>query len=379
MSSPFRVTRVITWLPVGGIERRIVAVLPRLAEKGLEVRLVCIREYGPLAEELRAAGVPVDLVPFRSRLDPRGMRELSAYLRQHRSHVIHAHMYRSGVAGTIAGRMAGTPVIFTQVHNVDSWDSKRQVLLDRFLCRWRSGVLCVSKAVQEDVCQRLRIPAGKAPVLYNGVDTNAFQPDPQARRAVRQELGVDERTAVLLVPARLHGNKNPLATLRVFQLVIRERPRPALLVFAGDGPLRDEIESEIKQLGIGDRVRLLGSRDDMPALYNAADAVLLSTRKEGFSNAIVEALACGKPVLAADVGGNGEAITGITGWIHPRGDEEEFAKQLAEALNDLDALRARSEDCRVRAMRFSLDRLVEETFTLYQKAYDEYRIRKAGG
>ncbi|MDK2972823.1 MAG: hypothetical protein PWP23_2578 [Candidatus Sumerlaeota bacterium] len=366
---PIRVVRAITWLPVGGIERRLVAVLPRLAALGFDIRLVCLREFGPLAEEIRAAGVPVDLLKMKTRLHPPGLRAFAAYLREHRTQILHAHMYRASVPGTVAARMAHTPVVFGQVHNVGTWESSRQVWTDRFLCRWRTGMIAVSQAVQRDVCATLGLPEEQVRVLYNGIDTDHFFPDPQLRATARRELALDDDTVALLVPARLHANKNPQGVLTAFEAASARAPHRAVLLFAGKGPLEEEVRAAIAQRGLAERVRLLGSRDDMPALYNAADAVVLSSFKEGFSNAVVEALACGKPVIAADVGGNKEAVNDErVGWIHEAGDGEALARQMAEALANPAALVARADDCRARALVFSLDGLVEQTATLYRQA-----------
>ena len=369
MSEPIRVTRLITWLPVGGIERRLVSVLPRLRDRGFDVRLVCIREYGVLADELRESGVPVDLVELKSRLHPLGIRSLAAYLRQHRTQLVHAHMYRAAVPGTIAARLARVPVIYSQIHNVDSWDNGRQVLMDRFLARARTGVICVSKAVRDDVCATLGLPREKTPILYNGSDTETFQPDEDLRRRGREELGLDDNSLAVLVPARLHSQKNPLGTLEAFAAAREKADTPVVLLFAGKGPMEEEIRARIREHGLQDSVRLLGTRDDMPALYNACDLMLLSSFKEGFSNAVVEALACGKPVVASDVGGNAEAISSRDfGWIHPPGDGDALTAQLAEAFSNPEALRSMASACRARGEVFSLDRLVEKTEKLYRDA-----------
>ncbi len=366
------IVRVITWLPVGGIERRLVSVLPRLKEKGWPVHLILIREEGPLAAELRAKGVPVELIPLKSRLDPVGIRRLSQKLQQLRAGLVHAHMYRSSVPATIASRFARVPVIFSQVHNVDTWESSRQASMDRFLSRWRTGTVCVSRAVQQDVCEVLRLPVSKAPVLYNGCDTEIFKPDGEARAKTRTGLGLENDTVAVLVPARLHSNKNPLGVLKAFLEARRTTNDKAVLLYAGGGGLEADLRAGIDSAGAAEHVRLLGRRDDMAGLYNAADVVLLSSFKEGFSNAVVEALACGKPVIAADVGGNREAIdSSEVGWIHTAGDHEAMVRQISEAIGIREGLKHRSRACRERGLVFSLDQLVADTDALYRKALTE--------
>ncbi|MCB2155840.1 glycosyltransferase [bacterium] len=371
MTNPTLV-RIITWLPIGGIERRLVSVLPRLRDRGYNVRLVCVRELGALAPELQDAGIPVDLVKLRTRLDPAGLRKLAAYMRQHNASIVHTHMYRSNVPGTIAARLAKVPVNFAQVHNVDTWESARQRSMDRFLTRWRTGVICVSGAVQRDVVQTLNIAPERAPILYNGSDTERFRPDAELRRHGREALGVDKDRLVVLVPARIHGNKNPIGVVQAFKEARAKVGTDPLLFWAGKGPMQDRLREAIPAEGLGDCFRLLGARDDMPELYNAADVVLLSSSKEGFSNAVVEALACGKPVVAADVGGNAEAIDSpAVGWIHEAGSHEQLVAQLAEAMSGREALVRRAGACRKRGLRFSLDALIDDTDALYRRALED--------
>ena len=369
MSSQPVVVRAITWLPVGGIERRLVTVVPKLRDRGWDIRVLCLREEGPLAPELRDRGIPVGVIPFRSRLSPAGLLAFRRYLRSCDAQVLHSHMYRSNVPATIAGRLAGTPVIFSQIHNVDSWDTPRQAALDRLLAGWRTGTISVSAAVQRDVINRLAIPAEKAPVLYNGIDLDLFRPDAERRRVLRKEWGVSPDSLLLLVPARLHPQKNPLGVLDAFRQLLATAPGPApFLVFVGAGKLEESLRAAAADLK--GQVLILGQRDDMPAVYNAADAIVLSSLKEGFSNAVVEALACGKPVIASNVGGNAEAVDSpAVGWIHPPGNPEALTKQLLEACRSgPEGLRAMEADCIARARHFSVDALVEATHQLYRRA-----------
>jgi glycosyltransferase involved in cell wall biosynthesis len=357
------IVRVITWLPVGGIERRLVATLPRLAALGWDVSLACLRERGALADQLEAAGVPVRVIPFRSRLSPLALRALAAHFRARRASIVHAHMYRSNIPATIAARAAGVPAMFAHIHNVGTWETPRQAWLDRATARWRTGTIAVSEAVAADVRATLRLPPERVPVIHNGIDTEEFRPDPALREATRAALGIAPGERMVLVPARLHPNKNPLGMIEAFAAAA---PPEARLAFAGDGPMRAEIEAALAARGLGSRAMLLGRRDDMPALYNAADLTALPSLKEGFSNAILEALACGCPVLASDAGGNGEAITPETGWLHRAGDQEGLRRDLAAALAGDAAGRATA--CRTRALEFSIDRMIANVHALYCRA-----------
>lgn len=370
MSNPTLI-RVITWLPVGGIERRLVAVAPRLRDKGWNVRVVCIREEGPLGQQLRDQNIPLDVFPFHSRLSPPGIWKLARYFRQHKAQVVHCHMYRSNIPGSLAAALAGVPVRMAQIHNVDSWDNPRQILTDRLSCRFRTGTFAVSRAVQRDVMKKLGVPEQKVPILYNGVDVTQFIENQEARRSVREELGIPNEGLLFLIPARLHPQKNPLGVLDAICKILGKYPQQKIyFAFAGKGKLEDELKEAIKNRRVSEKILMLGTRDDMVAIYNATDAVILSSFKEGFSNAVIEALACGKPVIASDVGGNKEAISDRKyGWIHQAGDGEALVQQLSEACDlGLEGLEKMALDCRARAEVFSLDALIENTHKFYCQA-----------
>ncbi len=362
---PLSVLRVITWLPVGGIERKILAVLPRLDPERFRVRLVCLRERGALADELEKAGIPVDLNPMPSRLSPMGLRNLSRYMKEHEIDIVHAHMYRSSVPATIAARLAGVPAMVSQVHNVQTWETIRQRWLDRFLCRWRTSIVAVSEQVRRDVIRNLRVEREKTRVIYNGVDVNRFS-DRSLREPTRKALGLRPRDMAIIYHGRLVEQKNPDLLLKIGAEIARIRVG-VRVVIAGDGPLREELERKTKEMGMEAQVRFLGRRDDVPALLQAADMSVLPSFKEGFSNAVLEAMAAGLPVVATDVGGNAEAIEhGKSGWIVPPHNTGAFLNAVAELVDDPKERVRMGREARKRAERFSLDRMVLEVEDLYE-------------
>lgn len=369
---PFPVTRLITWLPVGGIERRLVAVLPQLDRTLFAPRLICLRERGPLADELEASGVPVSVVPFRSRLSPAAIWRLARALRG--SAIVHAHMYRANVPGTIAARLAGVPVILGQVHNVDTWQTGRQRLMDRLTARRRTATIAVSRRVQEDVCRTLRLPPERVPVLHNGIDLAPFRA-PLDREALRAELGLRSDQVAVLCAARLHPQKNHRGLLQALVRLPSALP-PWRCLVAGDGPERANLEQLAVAHGLQHRVVFLGQRRDVPRLMRACDLSVLPSDKEGFSNTVLESLAAGLPVVATDVGGNAEAIEhGVSGFLTGRADVEDLAERLAQLIADAGLRRRMAAAALAAAPRFSLESMVSETQKLYLRLLREARPR----
>ncbi len=360
----YHILRTITWLPHGGIERRLVSLLPRLNQPPFRVSLVCIRERGPLAHELEQAGVPISVVPLRSRLDPAGLRALSRWMRSQQVDLVHSHMYRSNVPSTIAARMSGVRRILCQVHNIDSWDTPRQCIMDRLLTPWRTKLLAVSESVKKDIIVRLGCASEKVKVLYNGIDIKRYEtahPGPQLIR----ELNLSQGQRLVVMAARLVEQKRHTRLLRALEMIRDDLP-PTRVVLVGDGKLRSVLEQEVAARRLSRWVSFLGHRDDVPEILSLAALSVLTSDKEGFSNAIVESLAAGVPVVATDVGGNREAVVnGECGFLVAPDDLHGLAQAIRKILVD-DGLRKRMAiAAQERARSFSLDRMLEETRNLY--------------
>ena len=371
------ILRVITWLPVGGIEQKLVAILPKIQDAGKgSVRLCCIRERGPLADDLERAGVPVDLIPFKRRWDVPAILKLRNLIRKHKIDVVHSHMYRSNVPAAVAARLAGAKVVVAQVHNVDTWETRRQLWMDRALMGWRDAVVSVSEAVRRDVREKLGVSEQKARLIYNGVDVDRFgSPSPDARDRLREEWGIPQDAVVAMMLSRLHPQKNPLGLLNAFARIEAAVPR-LRIVYVGTGPQREEVARMVEERGLASRVHMVGERRDIPDALAAADIAVLPSFKEGFSNTVLESMAAGKPIVCTDVGGNAEVvIPGETGYIEPPGDNEAFGESLKKLAQDSALRQVFGDASRARVQRFSLDRMAQDTIDLYEELLSAKRMR----
>jgi glycosyltransferase involved in cell wall biosynthesis len=367
---PLRLVRLITRLPIGGVERRLVATLPRIDHEIFAPELICLRERGSLAEDLERAGIPVRVLPLRSRLGPMGLWRLSRHLRG--ADIVHSHMYRSNVPGTVAARFARVPVIVGHIHNVDTWERSNQRRWDRLTARRRAATIAVSHRVQRNVCETLGLEPALVPVIHNGIDLEPFE-TPFDRTAARADLGIEEGAVALICAARLHSQKNHRGLLEAVASLPGDLP-PWTLLLAGDGDEREGLEQMVAQRGLGSRVRFLGSRDDVPRLLRACDVAALASEKEGFSNVVLESLAAGLPVVATDVGGNAEAIEeGESGSLVPRGDMSAFADRLARLIADGELRGRMAQRARQRARCFSLEEMIRKTECLYLETLRDRR------
>ncbi len=381
--SRYRILRMITWLPQGGIERKIVAVLPKLNPELFDVHLCCIRERGALADDLERQGVPVHLIPFKSRLDPFAIMRLRRLTKELNIDLIHSHMYRANTPATALKVLDSNLRVIGHYHNVNTWESPRQRKMDRFMAMRRDMNVAVSEAVRENVVDNLDIPEEITTTLYNCVDLDEFRRlSSDERTTLRDDLGIAHTDKVIIMVARVVRQKNQRLVIETAPEILRTCPE-ARFVFVGGGPDEEEIKTLAKDTGIAERCIFLGRRDDVPRLLGASDVAILPSFKEGFSNAVLEAMACGLPVIASDVGGNAEIIDpGINGYLlettsdaaSPYGiaiPTPQFPRLLKRLLTDDDHRMHLGQAAWDRSRHYGIDAMVREVEQLYLEVLED--------
>jgi len=370
------VMRIYTRLEVGGIEQQLLRTLPRLAARGrYRVSLCLLRSEGALAEPLRDTGVPVHVLPARGRLHPALMLGLRRLFLSESVRIVHAHTYGANTSATVAARLTGVPAVIGSIHNMDTIVKPRRLLQERCVARMRDLTLAVSERVRRNYMEATGLPASRTGVLYNGIDTAPYDGLPRDPAAAFREFGIAPGRPVVICVARLVEFKRHEGLLAAARTVVDQRPE-ALFLFVGDGPCEQHLRAETARLGLSGNVVFAGLRMDTPALLRASTVSVLASRKEGFSNVVIESLAAGVPMVATDVGGNSEAVEdGISGFIVPPGDDAALAAGILSLLNDPVLLARMQAAARARAETFSLDSIVLRT----EAIYDRLLGREGGG
>jgi glycosyltransferase involved in cell wall biosynthesis len=214
------------------------------------------------------------------------------------------------------------------------------------------------------------VPEARLETIYNGVDTARFSPDAPARRALPSGFAPDGSIVVGTI-GRLDALKNQIGLARAFVRVLTLRPalRASLrLVIIGDGKVRADIEAVLAAANARELAWLPGFRDDMPEIYRALDIFLLPSLREGISNTLLEAMASGRPVIAARVGGNPEIVPdGIAGQLVAQPDDDIFARAILAYVDDPVLLRRHGEGARAHVLRrFSLAAMVGSYDRVYR-------------
>lgn len=379
-----KILHVISGLGDGGAE----AVLYRLiTSDGVDVHhvvsLIGIGKYGPL---LRAAGTTVTTLDMpRGCVTPDGFGTLWRTVRTWRPDVVQAWMYHADLLAGIVSRLNGIPVVWGIRHTVlDRARASRATMAVAWTCARLSRrvpkriVCCAETARQVHVAKGY--DARRMVVIPNGYDLARLAPDPDARSRVRRELGVGEDCELVGMVARFDPYKdhaNLIATLG--RLRAEGRRFEVVLVGAGMDDGNTVLATLLDKAGITRQVHLLGPRPDIPAVMNALDLHVLSSSAEAFPNVLAEAMACGTPCVATDVG-DAARIVGETGWIVPPRDANALADAVGRALDEHarhDMWKRRQELARQRiTAEFGIEKMVERYRAVWRAAATRSSTRR---
>lgn len=351
---PVSIAFCITELDPGGAERALVQLVTRLDRTQWQPVVYCLAGEAELAGELRQHDIPVTCLGARGVGSVGVIPRLASLLRQQRPALLQTFLYHANIVGRLAGSMARVPHVVSGIR-VAEQRSRFRLWLDRATDRWVSRHVCVSEAVAKFSIEQGGLPVDKVVVIPNGVDAERFQ---TATAADLSEFGIPPGTPIVLYVGRLDPQKAPLDLLAALRmLAVRRNDFHAL--FVGDGPLRSELQSAIAASELNGRVHLIGRREDVPALMQAASCLALPSRWEGMPNVVLEAMAAGLPVVATEVEGSTELLrpggkSGDFGLLVPPGSPERMSVVIDGVLNS-------SED--VTAMALASQRHVMEHFT----------------
>ncbi len=364
---PLRVVQVVRSLRTGGQEMLLTRLVERLDPSRFAIAVLVLQGHdeagGALWKRIAARGIEVrGLFAPPAGFSPRLVVDLARALRALRADVVHAHNFQPLLYTGLASRLTPGVAIVATAHGYRTWGTFR---FDRAL-RWLLPRHVVA-AVSPELATALAARGYESEVVLNGVDVDGLAPTAD-RAPFRAALGLDREAWVIGTVGRLAPEKDHATLLRAMRRVVDVEPNARLLI-AGDGPLRRELEELARTLDLGDRVRFLGERSDVHGLLSALDVFCLSSRTEGTSLSLLEAMAGEVPVVATAVGGTPSVVDGgAAAKLVAANDPEALAAALLEVGRDRDAASGRAAlGRRIVVSRFALRKMVDRYAELYTR------------
>jgi glycosyltransferase involved in cell wall biosynthesis len=300
---PTRIAFCITDLDAGGAERALVQIVTRLNRQRWESVVFCLSGEAELAAVLRNAGISVTCLGATKGSILRVVWQLHRGLAQTRPAILQTFLYHANVAGRIAGKAARVPFIVSGIRVAEKRSSLR-LWVDRATDWMVDRHICVSRDVAAFSTGPGRLPAAKIGVIPNGVDAAQFA---AAIPADLTPFGIPKGSRTVLYVGRLDQQKGPSVLLEAMKEVLPAHADLHVL-FVGDGPLREKLRAWVGEKKLDSRVHFVGRRDDVPSLLRSATLFVLPSLWEGLPNVVLEAMAAGLPVVAADVEGISELV-----------------------------------------------------------------------
>jgi glycosyltransferase involved in cell wall biosynthesis len=327
-----RILFLSTSMGMGGADSQLLAAAQGLRERDHEVRIVSLTALGPMGLRAQELGLTTESLDMaRGVPDPRGLFRLVRLVRSWRPDVLHSHMVHANLMARALRLVTPVPVLVSTIHNIYE-GGPLWMAAYRLTNRLVDGMTIISETAADRFIREGIIPGDLLRVIPNGVDPEPFRAVSGAERDdMRRRLDLRQEFAWLAV-GRFETAKDYPNMLQAFAAV-RERHPAVVLLLVGRGSLQRDTEALAQRLGLGNAVRFLGVRDDVPALVSAADAYVMSSAWEGMPMVLLEAAAGGLPVVTTRVGGNHEAVLdGATGFLAPARDSGALASAMSRLM-----------------------------------------------
>jgi len=361
---------LIDKLHLGGAQTHLANLALGLDPDRYRPTLVCLAGGGETAELLTERGLPVEVLGTPKIYGLVALRALLGFvqrLRATRPAILHCYLSSANIFGSFAAPLARVPRLITTRRDTGFDDGRGLQRALRATNRVSDCVVSVSHDVADVVAERDGIGPPLLRVIANGIDLDRFRVSGR-RDQIRRDLGIATTAAVVLSVGHLSAIKATDVLVDAAAEVVRSHPE-AVFLKAGAGDEQERLEAQIARLGLNNSFRLLGGRNDIPDLLEAADIFALPSRSEGIPNAAIEAMAMGLPVVASRVGGIPEIIRdGVEGLLVPPDDAAALARACRDLIGPSDLARHLGEAARLRASNeFSAAGMAQR----YQELYDE--------
>jgi glycosyltransferase involved in cell wall biosynthesis len=366
-SDKIHVLYAIPNLNIGGAEKHLFQLIKGLDKQQFLPSIVCSQKLGPLVGPVEESGATVQEHQFLNSPHPWRLLSTIRFLKRVKPHILHSYLYHGDLWLALAAKLAGVPFLILSRRNLGHWRHKKPSLMDGLAGRFADLVVANSQSAGQVAVEHERVPRAKLRIIAGGIDLGSY--------AVRPGDSILSANAAIGMVANFSLVKGHVTLIKSIPLILESYPN-AKFVLVGEGGQRLHIESLCRELGVSESVTFAGQVLDVRSYLERFDVFVLTSFAEGASNALLEAMATGLPVVVTEVGGNKEAvIDGQNGLLVPPGDPAALAGAILGLLKNPEMARQMGRCGRARIeQEFSLTSMIKQ----FQATYLESCDRKAG-
>ncbi|MDK2906304.1 MAG: hypothetical protein PWQ66_265 [Petrotoga sp.] len=362
-----KILHIINRLGPGGAEKLIEDLLPLMNNiNGIKVDLLLLTDENNVFDKrLSQYGVQIKIVPTKKIYNPLNIYYIRKYIKKGQYDVVHVHLFPSFYWASFASKLIfknKPKFVFTE-HSTHNQRREKGYLriIEKFVYSSYDKIISISQQAEDNLVEWLKPKNnGRFIIIENGIDLKKFK---EAKPYLKLEINTkfDEDTKLICMVGRFSEAKDQPTLIKAMNHISSN----VHLLLIGEGPLKVKNEELVKQVNLEERVHFLGFRDDVPRILKTVDIVVLSSKWEGFGLAAVEGMAAGKPVVASDVPGLREIVTGF-GLIFEVGNSEELANKINKLINDPIKYNEIAKKCKLRANSYSIEKMVDEYIEQYK-------------
>lgn len=330
--SKHRILHLFVSLPMGGAENLLLSTLRLLDPEQFSSVVCCIGERGQIGDLVQAMGVPLIELHLLKKggFDRNIVTALVDLIHREKIDLVHSHLYHANFYGRLAANKAGVPAIIS-IHNTYTRTKLHRQLINWYLARKTAAIITGSEEIRRDVIRYDHVPESLVELIPNAIDLSRSESQLSQSQA-RKSLDLPEDALVLGTVGRLEEQKGHRHLIKALAL-LHQQGIDAYLLIVGDGREKPALTAQTQQLGLEERVKFLGTRQDLGDLFRAMDLFVMPSLWEGLSLAMLSAIAAGLPLIATDVGGVRNVLgSGENGFIVAPGNPEELANKIAYGL-----------------------------------------------
>lgn len=355
---------------VGGAEKQLLELASNLDSSRFEVKVIAFRD-GPLRKEFEERGVSTEVVPKKWKIDPFLIPRLRKKIKQGNHDIVHTYMFTANTWGRISAMRLltkGAPHLIAAERSVDNWKKPIHWMFDRALSKKSECIIANANNVRRFLIEEGKLPSNKIRVIHNGVDLSKFTALGDRRNRPHPPADL-----TILCVGRLDPVKGQDVLLDAVADLSTGLPDARIIlvggaVYAVEKKYKSLLEEKLIRLGLTGRVTMTGFHSDTRPFLRDADVMVLPSRREGFPNVVIEAMAAGVPVVATAVGGIPDIIDHeVSGLIVPPDDKTALSDALRRSLTDHQLRTTLIAEGFLRANEFPIESMVRQHEVLYEE------------